>query len=95
MAFSAVYTIMHCCVRWWQQLRASRRLFADIPATSRWPLHHQAARIAHSLREIEHSKNFLSANPAGRGYRFSLCCCCMLLRRCARWRRPLAFPYRT
>ena len=33
------------------------------------------ARIAHSLREIEHSKNFLSANPAGRGYRFSLCCC--------------------
>jgi hypothetical protein len=52
-------------------------------------------RTSQSLGEIEHSCFLERSQQQEATPSFAYYSMCMLLRRCACWRRPLGFPYRT
>jgi hypothetical protein len=55
----------------------------------------QTSRAFLSLRESLHSCFLERSRQQEATPSFAYCSLCMLLRRCACWRRPLGFPYRT
>jgi hypothetical protein len=52
-------------------------------------------RVAQSFAPIEHSCFLERSQQQEATPSFAYYSLCMLLRRCACWRRPLGFPYRT
>ena len=68
---------------------------SDQNHTARLHIGALSARVAQSFAPTLHSCFLERSQQQEATPSFAYCSLCMLLRRCACWRRPLGFPYRT